>query len=130
MVALQLQVLEPEASAVGFCLCLLVVFAVAHGQAVALVCPAYSLSRSSFQSKVETEVWVIGGKGGCWMRHTFGGGAGVLMVLRDMEEPMVMDDIVDMVGELRPPRRGGGDPRPSGTASSSSTTSSSIATLQ
>ena len=59
-----------------------------------------------------------------------GGGAGVLMVLRDIEEPMVMEDMVDMVGELRPPSRGGGDPRPSCTASSSSTTSSSIATLQ
>ena len=59
-----------------------------------------------------------------------GGGAGVLMVLRDIEEPMVMEDMVDMVGELRPHSRGGGDPRPSCTASSSSTTSSSIATLQ
>lgn len=93
----------------------------------------YSLSSRSFQSKVDTEVCVMGGKGGCAMRHTLGGGAGVLMVVRDM------DDMVDIEerppGEVRPPIREEGElHRPPSTCvrrgSSSSMTSSSMATLQ
>jgi len=75
----------------------------------------------------------MGGKGGCTMCHTLGGGAGVLIVVRDM------DDMVDMEerppGDVRPPIREEGElQRPPSTCarigSSSSMTSSSMATLQ
>jgi len=49
----------------------------------------------------------MGGKGGCTIRHTFGGGAGVLIVVRDM------DDMVDIEerppGDVRPPIREEGE---------------------
>jgi len=78
-------------------------------------------------------VCVMGGNGGCTIRHTFGGGAGVLIVVRDM------DDMVDIEerppGDVRPPIREEGElQRPPSTCarmgSSSSMTSSSMATLQ
>ena len=101
----------------------------------------YSLSSSIFQSKVETEVWVMGGKGGCTILQTLGGGAGVRIVERDMRDMLDMPPgevlppsldrvglclpVLDRVGlELLPPCICIKD------VSSSSSTSSSIATLQ
>ena len=60
----------------------------------------YFLSSKSFQSKVLTEVWVRGGKGGAMMRHSRGAGA-------KMEERRVARERQEALdtppGELRPP---------------------------
>jgi len=100
----------------------------------------YSLSRSIFQSKVETEVCVMGGKGGCTILQTFGGGAGVLIVERDMRDILeippgeLLPPSLDNVGLCRPALDRVGlellPPICMSDASSSSITSSSIATLQ
>jgi hypothetical protein len=58
------------------------------------------LSKRSFQSKVLTEVWVRGGKGGATMRHSRGGGGARLerRVARERHEALDTPP-----GELRPP---------------------------
>jgi len=61
----------------------------------------YFLSSRIFQSKVLTEVWVRGGKGGGAMRHSRGGGTGgraERTVERERQEALDTPP-----GELRPP---------------------------
>jgi len=84
-------------------------------------------------------VCVIGGKGGWTILHTLGGGAGVLIVERDMRDMLdippgeLLPPSLDKVGLWRPALDKVGLERPPICiieVSSSSITSSSIATLQ
>ena len=78
------------------------------------------------QSNVATDVCVRAGKGGATNFHSLGGGAGVLMVDRDISETLETPP-----GEDRPPYlEGVGLLCPYISSSSSFTTSSTTATLQ